>query len=109
MREPEAEGARGLYLRGRTWWLRYCGPRRDGTWGEIRESAETDDRKKAEKLRRERLLALENHKRGIRKFQGPAQERATVNELLDNLERDYETRRLKSIRQMRVHLKPLRA
>jgi integrase len=98
----------GLYLRGRVWWIRYCGPRRDGSWGEIRESADTEDKRKAEKHRKDRLLGVANHRLGIRKFQGPQQERATVNELLDNLERDYETRRLKSTRQMKVHLQPVR-
>jgi integrase len=104
-RKPGNEG--GVYLRGETWWIRYCGPRRDGTWGEIRESA-ADTRAKAEKVRKERLLGVENHKRGIRKFQGPQQEKATVGELLDNLQRDHETRRLKAIRETKNHIKPVR-
>ena len=102
--------AKGVYLRGSTWWIRYSGPRLNGTWGEIRESAgESATRQKAEKLRKERVLGIENHRRGIRKFQGPQQEKATVGELLDNLERDYVTRRLKSLREMRTHTKPVRA
>jgi integrase len=94
----------GLYLRGATWWIRY----RDPSGREIRESAKTNDGGQAQKLRAARLRDVANHREGIRRFQGPASERLTVGALLDNLERDHETRRLKSLRQTKVHLRLLR-
>ncbi len=45
----------GLYQRGRVWWITYCGPRPDGSWGQIRESSESSDPAVAVKLRDERL------------------------------------------------------
>jgi integrase len=99
----EAEKMEGVYQRGDTYWIRYSGPRPDGTWGQIRESAKTRDSEKAKKLLRNRLRGVANHRDGIRRFQGPFQERVTVDELLDNLERSYETRQLKSLRQVKVH------
>ncbi len=99
-----AEDRTGLYLRGRTWWIRY----RDPSGREVRESAKTEDARAAKRLRDVRLREVANHRGGIRRFQGPAAERVTVGVLLDNLEKDYETRRLKSLRQLKVHLRPLR-
>jgi integrase len=49
------------------------------------------------------------HKAGLRPFQGPRQERVTVEELLQNLERDYQIKGRKSLPELRVHLRPIRA
>lgn len=97
-------GPIGLYLRGSTWWIRY----RDPLGREIRESAKTKDEQQAKKLLDMRVRDVANHREGIRRFSGPAAERLTVGALLDNLEKDYETRRLKSRREVRTHLRPLR-
>ena len=102
------EAAKGVYLRGSTWWIKYRGPRPDGSWGRIRESAETSDRRVAEKLREDRVRESRNDRDGIKKFMGARGRSVTVDQLLDNLESDYETRRLKSIRQMKVHLEHVR-
>lgn len=99
----DAEKLERVYLRGATCWIRYSGPRPDGSWGQIRESAKTGDVEKAKKLLRDRLRGVANHRDGIRRFQGPFQERVTVGQLLDNLERFYETRQIKSLRQVKVH------
>ncbi len=94
----------GLYLRGSTWWIRYRDP-----WGrEVRESAKTANAKEAKSLRDARLRGVANHREGIRRFTGPASERLTVGALLANLQQDYETRRLKSLRQMKNHLRPVK-
>jgi integrase len=99
----------GLYLRGTTWWIRYRGPLPDGSWGRIRESSGSSDRRAAEKFRDERIREARNDRDGIRKFVGARQRQVTVGELLDGLERHYETVRLKSLRQVKVHLEPVRA
>ncbi len=94
----------GLYLRGATWWIRY----RDPAGKEIRESSGSGDAKVARKLRETRVRAVANERSGIRRFQGPASERLTVWALLDNLQRHYETRRIKGLREVGTHMRPLR-
>jgi integrase len=95
----------GISRRGGSpyWWIEYSGPQPDGSWGRIRESAKTTNLEKARRLLEDRRRAVANHREGIRKFQGPAQERITVGELLDNLEKHYEARKLKSLRPTRAH------
>jgi len=95
---------RGVYRRAKSpsWWIDYTGPRPDGSWGRIRESARTTDFKKANRLLDRRRRAVANHRDGIRRFQGPAQERVTVGDLFDNLEKHYETRKLKSLRSVKA-------
>jgi integrase len=88
--------------------LAYYGPRTNGAWGEIRESAHTEDPEKAQRKLDRRLREVANHREGIRSFQGPSQERLTVGELLDALERDYQTREIKGLRQALGHFRPVR-
>jgi integrase len=75
---------------------------------EHRESAGKTEGK-ARKLLRLRLRERAVHESGLRPFQGPHQERITVEELLENLERDWEIRGRKGIPQLRSHLKHVRA
>jgi integrase len=49
------------------------------------------------------------HTAGLRLFQGPRQERVTLEELLRALEKDLEMRGRKSLPQVRSHLKPVQA
>ena len=98
----------GLYLRGSVWWIKYRGPRPGGSWGVIRESSGSSDPKAAGKLRDDRVREAHNDRDGIRKFVGPRQRQVTVGQLLDGLEKDYETRKIKSLRQVKVHLAPVR-
>jgi integrase len=99
----------GVYLRGETYWLRYRGPRPDGSWGVIRESSGGSDPKAAARLRDERIREARNDRDGIRKFVGGRQRQVTVGALLDALEKHYETIRAKGLRQAKVHLSPIRA
>jgi integrase len=102
--------ATGVFLRGRRWWISYSGPRADGSWGELFESSGSEDQQDAVRLRKKRVRQVENHREGLKKFHQPTEAgRVTVGGLLDNLLADYETRRLKSIRQVRVHLAHVRA
>jgi integrase len=98
----------GLYLRGRTWWIRYRGPRPDGSWGDVRQSAKTGDEKKARKLLDRKRREAANARDGIEGYLSPQSERVTGGELLDGLKRNYETRKLKGLRQVKVHIAPLR-
>jgi integrase len=89
------------------WHVAYWGPV-DGRVVEIRESAGTGDEKKARQFLKERLREVGNHRVGAARFQGPRQERVTVKELLEALERDYVQRGIKGLREARNHMKPVR-
>jgi integrase len=84
------------------WWMAYY-----LRGEEYRESAETSDEKKALTNLRYRIKEVGADQLGIKKFVGPAQQRITVNQLLDALQVDYELRG-KSNRQFLSSLKPLR-
>src|SRR5664279_1573524 len=88
------------------WYCAYC-VRRDGRSVEVREVAGT--REDAERLLARRLRELANARDGVRRFAGPAVERVTVNELLDDVLDDYEVRRLRSRRTAKSHMVRLRA
>lgn len=93
-----------IYKRGAILWIAYYGP--DGQ--EVRESSGTDNEGKAERLLRKRVREVANHRSGIRAFEGPAQQRLTVADLLDSLEADYRRREIKSLYSTLNHAKPVR-
>jgi integrase len=115
-REKGAKGVRGegrVFQRGRRWWIAFYGFLPNGERGESRESAGPTEAAARQFLRR-RIREVANHLDGVRRFQGPNQERITVNELLDNLTADYRQRQIKSLaktigpRGNGGHLKPIR-
>src|SRR5579863_6322157 len=59
---------------------------------EIRESAKTDDRNKAEKFLKDRLDEVGADRLGSRPFVGPRADRVKMGELLDALTEDYRAR-----------------
>lgn len=83
------------------WHIAYWGPKGEGKWGEIRESSHSDDERKARRLLRERLSAIDSHKAGRAPFIGPKKERATVRDHLAAYVRHSEIRRLASLPQIR--------
>ena len=89
------------------WHVAYWGPV-DGRVVEIRESAGTGDERKARQFLKERLREVGNHRVGAARFQGPRQERVTVKELLEALDRDYVQRGIKGLREARNHMRPVR-
>jgi integrase len=95
-----------IFQRGTRYWIAYYAPK-DGRSVEHREPAGTE--KDARRKLKDRLLEVENHRRGIEKFQGRRQERVRVEELLQNLERDYQIHGRKSFPQLRAHLKHIRS
>src|ERR1019366_1812518 len=89
------------------WHVAYWGPV-DGRVVEIRESSGTADERKARQFLKERLREVGNHRVGAARFQGPRQERVTVKELIEALDRDYVQRGIKGLREARNHMKPVR-
>lgn len=75
--------------------------------GDKLEATEKNQRE-AERFLKHRLGELAAEQHGGRAFVGPQQERVTVNELLDGLERDYKLRDKWSVKTASV-LKPLRS
>ncbi len=96
-----------VFQRGRRWWIAYYAPR-DGRSVEHREPGGFTEKEAGKKLRA-RLREVVIHKGGHRQFQGPRQERVTVEELLRGLERDYEIHGRRSFRRLRSHLRHVRA
>jgi len=75
---------------------------------EVRESAGTTEAEALRALKR-RQDELAAHRIGARRFQGPQQERVTIWQLLENLEREYALRGIASLPQLKAHLKHIRA
>src|SRR5687768_3838944 len=98
-----AYGQGRVFRRGKQFWIAYCAPK-DGRVIEIREPGGPTE-KGAEKLLRERLREVANHRTGLKRFGGPRQERVTVGELLDELTRYYEVNRPKSLRTAKAAMK----
>lgn len=94
--------------KSRFWHIAYYGPRPDGTFGELRESSKSEDEQVAGRLLKKRVWAVENSRKGIRPFVGPAEEKITVGDLLDELKRHYETTGIKSLRAALVNIEHLR-
>lgn len=96
-----------IFQRGSRFWIAYYAPE-NGGMEEHRESAGKTEGE-ARKLLRLRLRERGLHESGLRPFQGPHQERITVEELLKNLEREYEVHGRKGLPQLRSHIKHIRA
>lgn len=103
-------------MRGSRWWVAYYAPK-DGKSIEHREPALVEDHglsrparteTEAKRLLKTRRDQVGAHRTGARKFKGPGQERIDFTELLATVEKDYETRRLASLPQLRSHLAHVR-
>ncbi len=86
------------------WWISYCHRGK-----EYRESSGSPDRKQAGKLLKQRLREIGADRLGLRCFVGPAQDRVTVDELLDALEQHYRLQEGRAAPQFLAHLRPIRA
>lgn len=107
--QPRTRGLRGqgrIFQRKQRFWIAYY-VKKDGRSVEVRESAGQTEQD-ARKLLKQRQDELAAHRLGIRRFQGPQQERITVLQLLTELERHYELQDLASLRRLRSHLKHIR-
>lgn len=81
----------------KVWMLAYCGPRPDGSWGEIRESSKTRNEEKARRILAKRLRDVSNHRDGLVNFEGPSQRKVRVSELLLDLFEEYRRREIKGL------------
>jgi integrase len=99
-KEPAEGQAQGRIFQNKNrkvWMLAYCGPRPDGTWGEIRESAKTRSEPRARRILARRLRQVANHKEGLADFEGPSQRRVLISELLVDLFEEYRRREIKGL------------
>jgi hypothetical protein len=105
LRVTQGETTGTVYRRPRSphLWIRYMAHGK-----KQRESANTAGVEKAERLLRKRLSEIEADAEGLRPFVGAVQHRVRVKVLLDALIADYELREVRSLRQVRAHLAPIR-
>src|SRR5215813_10089001 len=75
---------------------------------EVRETTETTDFKAAKRFHKQKLEEVAADHQGGKKFVMPMAARVTVGELLTDLERDYELRGVRSLRQVKAHMAPIR-
>jgi integrase len=97
-----------IHLRGKTYHGTYYGPRANGTWGKIRESFHTDDKDVAKRKLRDRVRQAKNARDGVGSYVGPEQRKILFGALLDQLDRDWRQRAIKSLEESRNHLKQVR-
>ncbi len=95
------------FLRGKVWWIAYYAPV-NGRMVEVREGV-SELEEDADRRLRDRIHEVMNHKKGIKAFVGPKQEKVTVEELLQALERDYTIHNRSSWRRLKSHLTHIRA
>ena len=93
--ESQARGRVFQNKNRKVWMLAYCGPRPDGTWGEIRESSKTRNEETARNILAKRLRQVANHREGLSNFESPSQRRVTVAEILQDLLAEYKRREIK--------------
>jgi integrase len=91
-----------LSKRGVRWGCAYYAPV-EGRSVEFREVVGAN-REDAERRLEKRLREVANHRDGLRRFEGPKVERVTVATLLEDVEKDYELRQLRSLRTAKIHL-----
>jgi integrase len=95
-----------VFQRGSRWWIAYYAPK-DGRSQEHRELGGMTEKEARKKLK-QRLNEVAIHQTGLRPFLGPSQERITVEELLQSLQKDYEIHGRKSLPTLRSHLRHVR-
>jgi integrase len=87
-----------VYLRGRTWWIRYSHRGRDN-----RESSSSDNLAQAQRLLKDRWKQI-----GRGRFVGPSEDRVRCSELFDALLVDYQNNGRRSRETLKWRLRPLR-
>ncbi|MGZ8373318.1 MAG: tyrosine-type recombinase/integrase [Nitrospira sp.] len=96
-----------VFKRGKIWWIAYYAPI-NGRMIEVREGVSESEEQAGRRLRN-RIHEVTNHKKGIKAFVGPKQENVTVEELLEDLERDYLIHKRSSWQRLKSHLSHIRA
>ncbi|MEO8190384.1 MAG: site-specific integrase [Acidobacteriota bacterium] len=85
--------------------MAFYGPRKDSSWGELRESTGTTDEGAARRILADRVREAANHRDGIKTFAPTAAAKLTVHDLCDALESDLRARGIKSLTATLLHLK----
>jgi integrase len=85
--------------------LAYYGPKGDGTRGEIRESAKTDDEEIARQRLDRKIREVENDRDEISDFEGPIQKKVTIAELFDDLLAFYQLKEIKGLDDVRYRIR----
>src|SRR5262249_51935887 len=75
---------------------------------EHRQSTKTDDLKAARRFHKQKLDEVVVDRQGHRRFIGPAAERLRISETLEWLVADYTLRAVKSMKQIKAHMKSIR-
>src|SRR5262245_46066986 len=96
-------GSGNIYLRGSVYWIRYW---RRGR--EFRESSGSSNSDVAQKKLDKRMKEIWAERQGLQAFV-PKAEKVYVDELLDELEKDYKLNGRRALAQFQSHLKPIRA
>jgi integrase len=96
-------GSGNIYLRGSVYWIRYW---RRGR--QFRESSGSTDPAVAQKKLDKRVKEIWAERQGLQAFV-PKAEKVYVDELLDELEKDYKLNGRRALPQFKSHLKPIRA
>jgi integrase len=99
---PRPRGDGSIYLRGTIWWIRYW---RRGK--EHRESSHSADPVRAQKLLDQKIRHVRNEREGIAAFI-PRADKVYVDELLDELEKNYKLGGGRAWAQFQSHMKPVR-
>src|SRR5262245_1134885 len=100
--DPRERGDGGIYLRGKTWWIRYSfrgKPKRE-------TSGSSDPRIALKKLDR-RLKEVWADRNGLQPFI-PKADNVLIDQLLDSLMDDYKLKNTRSLKSIKAHLKPVR-
>ena len=91
-------GSGRLFKRGALWWIAYY-----VNGKERRESSKSDHESDAKRLLKNRMKQIHGGR-----YTGPEEDRLTVIELLNSLEKHLENKSAKSLKQLQSHLKPVR-
>lgn len=91
-------GSGRIFKRGGIWWVAYY---INGT--ERRESSKSANEPDAKRLLKNRMKQIHGGR-----YTGPEEERLTVSNLLDSLEKHLENKGAKALKQLQSHLKPVR-
>jgi hypothetical protein len=86
-----ARGSGRVFPRGQVYWIAYCLHGK-----EYRESARTDNEKKAAAFLKHRMKEVGADQLGIRTFVTPQASRLTIHDLLEALKADFELRKISS-------------
>jgi hypothetical protein len=100
--ELRKRGDGNIYPRKGIWWIRYSFRGKPK-----RESSHSTKPEDAIKLLNRRLKEVWADRQGLQAFI-PKADKVLINQLIDSLENDYKLKRVRSLKSLRSHMKPIR-